>query len=308
MLDAAGCLAGYERKVAIAMTNRIRTTVVALALTMGSSGVALAGPLGSVGTFTLTRIEGFRAGAGGEFTVYNINSSVVDNSAYSATAPTKNVVPAVPNSFQTFCLEMTENAALNATNYFVVGSSAAAGGGGSSKDNNGAVNGRDQISKGTAWLYSQFAQGLLNVPKVGATKPRGDYFAEGANSPPRYAEAEMLQKAIWWLEQEASPTQDILDTNPYYLKAIDFFKNEVGGAKANADVGFLGVYVLNNFKTQSALNTYLATGNIYATPTLERAQDFLWYDETPVPDGGVTVMLLGGALVGLGALRRRIKH
>ncbi len=305
---------GRETQGRILMIKRLRHVAVAAGLVMvGSAGVAVAGPMGTTGTFSLTRIDGFKAGAGGEFTVYNVASlpgqppAVVSNAAYSATAPTKDVVLAFPNSFQTFCLEMTENAALGATNHFVVGSTAAAGGGGSSADAHGAIGGRDQISRGTAWLYSQFAEGLLSVPKVGATKPRGDYFSTSSDGPPRYAEAEMLQKAIWWLEEEASPSQDILNTNPYYLKAIDVFKDEVGGAKGNAAQGFLGVYVLNNFKTRSALDTYLATGNIYATPTLERAQDFLYYEkEISVPDGGATLMLLGGALVGIGALRRRL--
>jgi hypothetical protein len=303
------------------MMNSARQIALSFGLLIGTStGVALAGPipygpvpLGTTGTFSLTRVDGFKAGAGGEFTVYNVASlqgkppAVVDNSAYSATPAAKNIVPAFPNSFQTFCLEMTENAGIGITNFFVVGSTAAAGGGGSSKDAHGAIGGRDQISRGTAWLYSQFAQGKLNVPKNSDPKPRGDYFFDDPKipNPPRYAEAEMLQKAIWWLEEEASPDQSILETNPYYLKAIDVFKDKVGGAKADAAPGFLGVYVLNNFKTLSALNTYLATGNIYKTPTTERAQDFLWYDGETVPDGGTTAMLLGGALMALGALRRK---
>jgi hypothetical protein len=40
----------------------------------------------------------------------------------------------------------------------------------------------------------------------------------------------------------------------------------------------------------------------------DRGQDFLWYYNPPtqVPDGGATVALLGGAMVAIAALRRRL--
>ncbi len=296
--------------------NRLAVTLAWMTLAVPATQ-ALAGPIGTTGSFSLTRVDGLKAGAGGEFTVYDIKdgagqaSSTVTNDSYSANPSTKDVVTPFPsgttviaNSLQTFCLEMTENALTTATNYFVVNSSAAAGGGGS-LDANGSVNGRDAISKGTAWLYSQFARGTLNVAKVStAVDARGDYFSPIA--PGRAAEADALQHAIWWLETEAAPTPDKLAANPYYMAAMDQFKDEVGGATADAAVGFLGVYVLNNFVTKTALDTFLATGDIFATPRKERAQDFLFYAaEVSVPDGGTTAMLLGVGLVALGLLRQR---
>ena len=57
-------------------------------------------------------------------------------------------------------------------------------------------------------------------------------------------------------------------------------------AETSADAGYLGVYVLNNYS--DAART-------------QKSQDFLYR----VPDGGTTLMLLGGTLMGLGVLRRR---
>lgn len=301
------------------MTHNLRQMALVVALVATSIAPVMAGPIGTTGNFSLTRVTGLKAGAGGEFTVYNVKdasgqaSTGVTNDSYSDAPPTRNVVSPfptgtsiIPKSFQTFCLEMTEQALLVSTNYFVVNSSAAAGGGGS-MDAKGSVNGRDHLSKGTAWLYSQFAQGTLNVAKVSAAPDaRGDYFSPVA--PGRSSEADALQHAIWWLETEAMPTQDKLDANPYYTAAIKNFKDEAGGAMADAKPGFLGVYVLNNFTTAKALKTFLDTGNIFNTPRDQRAQDFLYHHAVPVPDGGATLMLLGGTLVALGALHRKFRR
>ena len=47
-----------------------------------------------------------------------------------------------------------------------------------------------------------------------------------------------------------------------------------------------------------SLDNYLEFGSLDG-----KRQDYLWYH---VPDGGATLMLLGGALVGLGAIRRKL--
>ncbi len=298
------------------MTKTVARAVLAVGVLMSAAGAATAGPIGATGIFKLTRVTELKDGAGGEFTVYDVTtrdgapSSALSNAGYNAGAPddpaaaTKNVPnpfpglpggPRIPESFQTFCLEQTEDALLvsqSLVNHFVVNSEAAEGGGGS-------VNGRDPISKGTAWLYSQFAQGVLNVA-LGA-ESTGNYFSSLA--PARKKEAGYLQKAIWWLEEESSPEPYKLAANPYYQAALAQFGGDAG-AKANASVGYLGVYVLNNFRTDAALQQFLDTG--FANRSL-RGQDFLYYHEqVTVPDGGATLILLGAALVGLGALKRRL--
>jgi hypothetical protein len=298
------------------MMKTLGHVAVAAGLVMvGSTGAAIAGPMGTTGIFSLTRVTELKDGAGGEFTVYNVKtrdgapSNGLSNASYSANPATKNVPnpfpggTPIPESFQTFCLEQTEDALLasqSLVNHFVVNSEAAEGGGGS-------VNGRDPISKGTAWLYSQFAQGLLNVTPD-PTNNIGDYFnkIDAAVDRARKAEAGFLQKAIWWLEEESSPLPEILAANPYYQAAIAQFGGRTA-AMANATEGFLGVYVLNNFRTADALQQFLDTGT--ASRSL-RGQDFLYYykedpPDVSVPDGGATLALLGTALVALGALRRR---
>ena len=68
----------------------------------------------------------------------------------------------------------------------------------------------------------------------------------------------------------------------FYNAIIAYFGSEAN-AKANGGANY-GVY---------ALNLWLPGGAL--------VQDVL----VRVPDGGATLMLLGGALVGLGALRRK---
>ena len=89
------------------------------------------------------------------------------------------------NSFQTFCLEQDED---SGDGRFILNS--AADGGGSN------TNAGDPLSAGVAWLYSQFASGVL----------AGYNYAPGAG---RLASASLLQRAIWGLEDE------------YYMEAGD---------------------------------------------------------------------------------------
>jgi hypothetical protein len=73
------------------------------------------------------------------------------------------------------------------------------------------------------------------------------------------------------------------------------------------------VYVLNNFKKDTALAQFISNRNNNTVEAMtgiarkDRGQDFLWYYNPPtqVPDGGATLVLLGGAMVGIGALRRK---
>ena len=130
----------------------------------------------------------------------------------------------------------------------------------------------DPISMGTAWLYSQFARGTLS-----------GYFGGT-----RLAQAVLLQNAFWALEDDiAAPVG-----NPYYDAAM------LNGGKTSAPVGAMGVYTLINFDTADHRDAFIRTG-----ATDGRKQDYLYF----VPDGGTTLMLLGGALMGLGALRRKFR-
>jgi hypothetical protein len=98
----------------------------------------------------------------------------------------------------------------------------------------------------------------------------------------RLASAGALQNALWWLEGEELIVND--GTNLYINAVVTQFGGEAG-AKANGAEQY-GVY---------ALNIWTDSG---------KGQTQLFY---AVPDGGATLMLLGGALMGLGALRRKFR-
>jgi hypothetical protein len=138
-------------------------------------------------------------------------------------------------------------------------------GGGPGYDPNG-----DPLSIGTAWLYSQFASGNL------ATTYAYDTAADQGE----------LQKAIWWLEEESSaPGYATGSLNPW----VDLAKAELGLwddvlIRANAN-GAYGVVALNLDPTGSSD---------------ARRQDVL-----AVPDGGLTLGLLGFGLLAVGWTRRR---
>lgn len=127
---------------------------------------------------------------GGEFLV-NVNPGSAD-----------------PWSFVTFCLQRTEY--IDFTTNFVVagvtsyatsdpiGSYASGGKGGTSPS------GHDPLDSRTAWLYTQFTSGTL-----------AGYDYNSANSTSRAASANLLQNAIWMIEEEIA----ISASNPYYQAA-----------------------------------------------------------------------------------------
>jgi len=220
----------------------LRTGSLVLAILASGGTAALATPLGTTGQFNWDRQAGYFTGGGGEFTIYNYTG--ISNTDYfqggTDSVSTKNIGTLDP-SFQTFCLEEFEYA--SSPSYFVVNSGAVLGGVGGSPD---------PISKGTAYLYSQFAEGTLNVPLIGGY---GDYFSAAA--PARSDEAGALQNAIWSLEGEIGALA--AGTNPYYDAAL------LNGGTADAPAGYLGVYVLNNFTTAAARDAFVASGTTSAS-------------------------------------------
>ena len=93
-----------------------------------------------------------------------------------------------------------------------------------------------------------------------------------------YQNTQVLQNVIWFIEQEYGSLDGAL-ANTYYNNAV----TAVNGSWGNT-IGPVGV--INLLK-----------------PDGSRSQDLL----TVVPDGGATLMLLGGALMGLGVLRRKFR-
>jgi len=215
----------------------------------------------------------YQTGSGGEFTVIAVTG--FDTSHY-APGTTSNV-GGIVNSFQTFCIENSsppEYIYTNTSYRAELSRNAVNGGPGAGADG-------DPISVGTGWLYSQFATGSWQ---------NGLSYNYGAN---RSVSADAFQKTIWWLEGEGGLAYSA--GNMYMAAVVAKFSSACAPADlacaqaaAKADGGWnYGVYAINMWDK--------GTGGL--------RQDQLFY----VPDGGATLMLLGGALMALRSLRGRFK-
>jgi len=183
-------------------------------------------------------------------------------------------------SFETFCLEPTEYfTSGNTYNYTI--SNIVFGGGIDNHDVSGNPAG-DPLSKGTTWLYSQFAKGTL----AGYS-----YTANSAQT----GSSLLLQKAIWYLEDDKALSTPL--SNTFLSLVAGHFGGGLTGlaaAQASATYGENGVFALN-----------LTSG----TTNQNKHQSQLYYNLKPtttnVPDQGATVALLGLSLLGLAGFRRK---
>lgn len=187
-------------------------------------------------------------GDGGEFT---FTTGGLDTSAYAGT--TKNQA-GTTNTFQTFCIEQNVTYNPGQTYYGVL-------------DNNDISNDKP-LNYGAAWLYSQFAEGVLTGY---------DY----TNTTSRNASAGIVQQEIWYLMGQ-SATYDV-NLNNLVTNAV----NAAGHSVYDASNGAYGVQVLNLYTDPSNTN---------------RAQDQLYLTPTPIP---AAAWLLGSGLMGLVGLKRR---
>jgi len=250
-----------------------------LSITIAVAGLAIA--TAQSATLTINANAGYRTGQGGEFTIVPAAGDAVLNnimSGYNANA----LFGGSPTGFETFCIEFNETFSPGST--YVYGISSGAISGGVSGGN------PDPISKGTAWLYTQFATGVLTGLSATNTVVAYDY-VPGAG---RSASAGLLQNAIWWLEGEIA---DPGNTNPFRNKVMNLF-----GATAtdtNTDTDLYPVAALNLFDSINAngVGTGLHQDQLVYQPRTGR---------TNVPEGGASVVLMGLALTGLGVLRRKL--
>lgn len=179
----------------IALVVLIASTQMALAYTIKTTG----GPSG---------FGPWQVLSGGEFTLQEggglnvLGNYVADTKKQGLTVDT----------FQSFCLENDEFISPNTLYNATVSQAAVNGGGGGPSP--------DPISRGTAWLYSNFAQGTLSGY---------DYSLAG-----RTTSAADLQNAIWYLEGEGGAN------NAFVALAI---ANAVNYSSDNN--GFYNVAVLN---------------------------------------------------------------
>ncbi|MEP0842393.1 MAG: hypothetical protein HRF43_06745 [Phycisphaerae bacterium] len=218
----------------------------------------------SGGTMNMGKQVGYYGpGFAGEFTMYpNASDPYLSNAAYAAA--TKN--QGVANSFQTFCLELTEHADtpvdINVNERFINEADGSPAGAGSH-----AVLGSkpfgDNLDQRTAYLYTKFAQGTL----------AGYDYTPGAG---RGASAASLQLAIWVIEEEIPSTSDAL--------ALAFIADANNAVASGAWSGIGLVRVLNL--------------SLHGYPRSFR-QDVPYL--LPVP-GAALLVVLG---LGLASLRRR---
>lgn len=227
------------------------------AILVGTAALASSGVAATLTISTNASSNGNGLGGGS----YTISGSGLDTSAY---APISLVGAA--GTFESFCLEYTEYFSPGSTYNYTIGNAAVAGAG-------GAVGGQDPVSVGTAWLYSQFANGTLGGFDYGAGRKTSNNF---------------LQLAFWFFEDETpsisgyGPSYGFGDGNAFLDAAVTHFGSEAA-AKAAAN-GAYGVQVLN-LTDKSGRNKQ---SQLYVS----------------VPDAGSTLALLGLGIAGLAGLQR----
>jgi hypothetical protein len=231
--------------------------VIAVALMMATAAMAGQVQVGYSGS----GYGPYQTGIGGEFTL-TPTTAWLDLSSYASVAKDQGT----QGSFQTFCVDGKDVIYPYASVYDASVSTLAARGSSMSP-----------ISVGVGWLYSQFASNNWD-----ATYNLSYNYGAG-RSGSQGSSADLLQKAIWWLEGQENIG---FDAGNMYMAAVKARFGSEAGAKTPGAEQF-GVY---------AFNITGANGVV--------GQTQLYYH---VPDGGATVLLLGFGLAGLTFLSRRFR-
>ena len=237
---------------------------------VGTTGV-YANPQVTLDTNSYSDVYG-----GGEFTALGTGLSTA---SYSSSA-------LMNGGFETFCQAYSEEFVPGQTYSYTLGNSILS-------DTKGGAS--IPLSLGTAYLYSQFAQGILTGYDYNLSGAGGDFSS-------RQAAATALQIALWWAEGEnvggahnqgAPNGSGTLGASGY--NASNVFENMIvtkfgltGALAASNGADGVQLLILTNDNPHDGSTPY--------------AQPQLYYSN--VPDGGTTALLLGAALIGLAAVGR----
>jgi hypothetical protein len=238
--------------------KRICIALVAAALTAPSAFASFDG------TITLTQNQ-YSYGNGGQFTA--VTSGL--------------------GTFQTFCIEYNEEYQPGSQYEYYENSGAVAGDGGANTTDPHTGLSMDNISIGTAWLYSQFRAGTL-----------ANYFSSTVSV--QKQNAGDLQVAIWYLEGEINTlTFNGADGTTFYNDAVTAAA-ALGKNVTDDSDGDFGVIALNLYSTVKVGDNQPVTIN---GTTYYASQDQLAI--VPVPE--VTTIIAGALLLlPLGASTLRI--
>jgi hypothetical protein len=231
----------------------------------------------SGGTAVSQRLSGYYSGAGGEFTLSGTLAGggpglTLDLSGYSSLTKNQPGSLGTP-SFQTFCVEQ---GSLLVNPMDIIVSTTTVEGINFSHAVLGGKPAGDDLDSRTAYLYSQFATGVLSNYDYTAGTGRG-------------ASASELQEAIWYLENLGDTSLPAGATTSVDGQAADWIA-EAEAAIASGDWSGIGdVRILNMYKLGHA-------GDLEYT-----GQDLLYM--VPVP-GAILLGFLGLGTAGL-RLRKR---
>ena len=230
------------------------------------------------GTVELNAYPGVYPGnGGGEFTA---DTSVNYTGNYASEAT-------YDGGFETFCIEV----GVEFYPYNEYGTTYNYGIGQISQPlSNGGEGSATPLSMGAAWLYYEFAEGYLNG---------FNYTYSSANGVgTRQYDDNLLQAAIWAFQGGQTygsyPSLTSTETsNPYYLAALAALGGTTDADAASDGAYDVSILQLTDSSGNAAQNQLVMTGT-GPTPV------------PVVPDGGMTLALLGGSLIGLQTLRRKL--
>jgi len=244
-----------------------------------------------VGRAVWSRVSGKYIGNGGEFTISKASLAPglsLDTSAYASTV--KDQAGSAP-SFQSFCLEAGEtikspmDIVMSTTSIDELTGVVGAEGSGSHAINGGKPYG-DNLDTRTAYLYTQFAKGVLSGYAYTNTLVNGLNRAQTAGT---------LQRVIWALEQEggADFTQSFQNVtlNATQQALAQAWVNEAVTANWTT-IG--NVRVLNTWRmTQDSQGNWVS----HVGDLAYKAQDQIYLTPVPAP-AALGLGMLGLGLVG----------